>query len=490
MPASHRTLARTAAAIGAACLIVAPLATGARAQVAPTIPVYEAQGIGTALGMQFAFTPSIFDPLLDLGAFYTTSRIDSAGAGTASALSAVAYPGGLVVGGAGCAGVPGAPWVQAYYPKTEGCPLRQESMFFRTQPSSFNPQIDDVLNQVLERLSLTQVHQLTETDLGFGHSLARLQNVTFAADRNGAPVATIGLLTIDSKATLAETVGHRVTVTAKNVDLLGMFHIGSIESVAETASDAVAATAVSRFTIADATTSIGGTPRRISIDHSGVRVTDPALDHRQRIGLQEQMDEAMLAAGVEIIAASPVEMAETTRAEASVGGLILAFKGAVPSVNVPREAARVVGQVIQEIPTLCTYDFGADLPVCFGAGVLPGPGTAVRLTLNIASASSFTVGESPSFIFEPGGGGGGVDPGDGGFGPVVQPFDPGPPVFDPGTGGGIVPPTQPGPIGPSGPLVGLVARLPAAGLLWGGIGFLVLALGAAFGPSLRHARAR
>ncbi|HEX9713418.1 MAG TPA: hypothetical protein VGB52_12825 [Actinomycetota bacterium] len=487
MPASQRTLVRAAAVLGAACLLVAPLASGARAQTVP-ISVYEARGIGTAVGMQFAFSPSIFDPLLDIGLLYGTSGIDSAGAGQANALAAIAYPGSLVVGGAGCAGVPGPPWVQAYYPKTEGCPLEQEATLNRTQPSTFSEQLDPILNEVLERVALAQVHLLAETDLGLGRSLVELQDIALAADRNGAPVARIGSLLIESHAALEGNVGHRVTVTAKDVDVLGMVHIASVVSVAETSSDASLATAEGSLTIVGATTDIDGAPRRITIDDEGIHVTDSDLSHEQRLGLQEKIEETMLAAGLEIVAASPVEIVDGTKAETSVGGLIIAVKGAIPSVSVPREVAQVLGQVIEQIPTQCLSDFGAPLPVCFGAGALPGPGTAVKMSFNIASASSFTVGEAPTFTFDPGGGDTGTI--DGGFQPGIDPFQPAPqgPTFDPGDQGTAAPPRQQPTAGNTGPLVGLVARLPAVGLLWGGVGLLIFALGLTFGPSLRHAR--
>jgi hypothetical protein len=170
---------------------------------------------------------------------------------------------------------------------------------------------------------------------------------------------------------------------------------------------------------------------------------------------------------------------------------VISLDGTVPSAPVPQEIAPTLAKLINSIPTQCLSDFKRYFPplkdatICFGPGILPGLGTQARLTFTIGATDAFAVG-GLSLISGPGGGCtgacGGITPP--AVGPSVLP------AFNGGNGPQPVvqPPSQP----QTGPLrlFGLVARLPAVALLWAGLGLIVLAMGFAYGPSLRHARAR
>ena len=146
--------ARAAAAAGAAGLLALPLARGAGAETS-AVNVYESRGTGRGIGMQFAVTPSIFDPLLDVALLHGTTGISSQGAGQAQAIASLLFPGMLAVGGAGCAGVPGGLWVQAFSPAPDGCSNRQEATINPDQRSTFFPK--QVFGQEVEDLSLIHI---------------------------------------------------------------------------------------------------------------------------------------------------------------------------------------------------------------------------------------------------------------------------------------------------------------------------------------------
>jgi len=487
--------ARAAAAAGAACLLAIPLAGGANASSGPAISVYESTGTGHGIGMRFAVTPSIFDPLLDVALLHGTTGISSQGAGQAQAIASLLFPGSLVVGGAGCAGVPGGLWVQGFSPPPPACPSEQEATLNPDQRSSFNPDFDPVANEVLDRVTLNQGKVRAATEIGEAETVTYVQDIALATTPNGPPIIHIDSLRITTLATAtSERVGHRVAVNANDVSLLdGLITIGSLSSLAETTSDGIAGEADGRLTLKDVSVDDGTTSREAIIDHEGIRITDPDLSREQRLGLQENIKTELLQAGLMITIGSPVEIVEGSRAEATVGGLVLSVTGRVPIVAYPDELAPALADVFEQVPTRCLYDFGADaLPVCFGAGVLPGPGTTPRASFSIASASAFTVGSPLDFGF----GGGEIptvptvpfDPGNTGGSPF-QPggsFDPSPSVPARGPETSQIPP----PVQARGPLVGLVAKMPSAALLGAGLALMVLALGLALGPSLRHAGPR
>jgi hypothetical protein len=163
---------------------------------------------------------------------------------------------------------------------------------------------------------------------------------------------------------------------------------------------------------------------------------------------------------------------------------VISLDGTVPQVPIPQEVAPTLAKLINSIPTQCLSDFGIPAPICFGAGILPGLGSEARLTFTIGATDAFAVG-GLGFTVPPvsvctGLCGGGVVPPQ--VGPSVLP------VFN---NQGPQPLVQPSQAPQTGGfrLFGLVARLPAVALLWAGLALVVLAMGFAYGPSLRHARA-
>jgi hypothetical protein len=140
----RRTLARGIAALGAACLLLAPFATTARA-ADTTLPIYQASGVAQGVITTFALVPSIFDPLLEAGTNFTRTQISSQGGGQSGSLAAQVYPGSLVVGFLGCPSpLPGI--AQAQYPPGETCKTEARSTFFSLPPSG-NDQLS-ALSQV------------------------------------------------------------------------------------------------------------------------------------------------------------------------------------------------------------------------------------------------------------------------------------------------------------------------------------------------------
>jgi hypothetical protein len=488
---SRARLSAGAAALGALCLVLAPLARPASA-TAP-LEIYDGRGIGQGIVMTFAVRPSIFDPLVQVGADYVETKFSSQGGGIGDALSAPGFPGkfavGALTGAVGCGGLKG--WVEARYPPTEKptCKTTSDDSFVRTDP-------------ILDRL---------ETGIGVMHAEAGPDNGLGTINSGGVslrsdaktPIVEVGEMLVRSGGLRAgATVEHLTQVTANDVRLLdGVITIGSIISTARTSSDGVTGTADGTVTFADVFADVGGDKHRATIDEHGIHISDPKLDRDQNLGLQEQLDDALFNAGISISASSPEETIDGAQSNATVGGLVMSFQVAIPAVPVPDEAAPAYGQVVDQIPTKCVRELTHDerphvdpqidkpiddgvpkVPLCFNAGALiPVGGSEPALQLTVASAQAYTVG-APGITFTP---------------PSFTP----PPIVD----GHAIPPsyTVGGPDQPlpqagvpsTGPLasapattpVGLIARLPAIALAWAGAVLLVLAVGTALGPSLRHA---
>lgn len=479
----RRSIAVTAAALGAACLLLFPVAQ-AQGQLDAPLEIYDTSGVGQGIVTTFAVKPSIFDPLAQGGLYYTSSSTSSQGGGRSYTVASQTFPGLFAVGAIGCAGLHGALWAQATYPETDRCRGRQEATLYEPQPiNTGQDAFDDAANAVIDHVDFSLTHVRALADHGFSDAL--VESVEYGlTGADGELVVTVEDFDLQTTSTATPSqVAQRTVVLAKGVRLLGGgISIDTIRSAAQTNSNGTAGAADATLTFTGVTVKVDGKERRATIDNDGVRVTDPALTRKQRIGLNEQIEERLARAGVTIAASSPTEIVEGSTAEASVGGLSIAFSGTLPSVAIPSELAPVLSQVLEQIPTRCLSDFGAPIPLCFGAGVVPGFGSELPLTLQIGSANAFSAASAnPLFSVGPDG-----------------PTD----VFDPAPVAGsqpdaFVPPTttdqppveQPEasePFVQGGSARGLVARLPAAGLLWGGFLFLVLAVGAGLGPSLRH----
>ncbi|HLW17690.1 MAG TPA: hypothetical protein VKV69_10075, partial [Actinomycetota bacterium] len=338
---------------------------------------------------------------------------------------------------------------------------------------------------------LTQVASIAGGDLsataGQDNGSASIQTTRFNVSAGATQqVLSIGAMTTSSKATAAgKAVQNVVTSTAKDINLLGgLIKIGSLTSTSIATSDGTTGDANGTLTFADATITANGATRAISIDNNGIHSDDPQLTRAQNLSLTEQINDLLVQAGITLAAASPAKIIDGASGESSVGGLTIALDATVPSVPVPQEVAPVLGKIINAIPTQCLSDFHIPAPICFGPGILPGLGSEGRVTFTIGSTDAFAVA-GLSLPFSPGGGCTGT------CGSVI------PPITPPSIAPAITPvgPTQavsspPSVQGVQLRLFGLVARLPAVALLWGGLAMLVLAMGFAYGPSLRHARAR
>jgi hypothetical protein len=194
-----------------------------------------------------------------------------------------------------------------------------------------------------------------------------------------------------------------------------------------------------------------------------------------------------------ITAGTPTEIVAGPSAEASVGGLVISLRVPVPAVRIPSQLAPVLSQVLRQIPTKCVYEVAPPqaphVPLCFGPGVVPGGGNRVALTLAIARASAFATGAT----FEIPISGPGSVPQRNAITTGVLGEQFGQQDIAADVGESVPAADRPTPaVGAPAPVVpvGLVARLPSSLLAVLGALLLLLAVGLALGPSLRHAGPR
>jgi hypothetical protein len=391
---------------------------------------------------------------------------------------------GALTGPTSCGGIKG--WVEARYPPTKACPGERSDFL-----TSFG----------IEQMESVTADMRVTAHLARGTSDLAASRLVIRPSESEPPILRVGSLSVDiDGARIGALVEQTSVVVAKDVHLLNdAVVIGAIISRARTTTDGIAGTAEASVTFADVEVTVSGEHHEAVVDEEGIRVDDPDLSNDQAISLSETINDALLQAGISISSAAPVEITEGAAAEASAGGLTIALSGTVPAVPVPREVAQVLAPVIEQIPTRCVREIthGDDaipnppppfpeVPLCFGAGVLPGPGSQLVATVNIANASSFSVASAaPTF-------------------PAPPPFNP--PSFTPPTGvgpGGFTPPatsfppvageqgTSVNPPAPTvnAPVVGLVSKIPDWSLALAGGLMLAFAFGLMVAPSLRHARA-
>jgi hypothetical protein len=478
------TLTRAAAALGAACLLLAPMSLSARADETP-LPIYQASGLAQGIVTTFGLKPAIIDPLLQLGTNYTNSTISSGGGGQGHSLAAPIFPGTLIIGALGCPDPIPSPfpdgWVEASYPPTQTCPGEAHTTLTSFPLQTGNPDFDAAMNSFAQFTSLAVGDMRAKANLGTAESSAQTEKYVLQGDSNTPVISIADLKTTNEASGVGKTVQNASTVTAKSISLLGgLIDIGSLRSSSVASSDGTTGTAKGSLTFGDVTVMVNGERHEASIDNEGIHVTDGDLSRQQNLGLTEEVKDLLANAGIELTAAKPANIIDGASGEASVGGLIINIDVTVPAVQIPDEIGGVIAQVINQIPTQCLGDFIPQAPVCFGPGVLPGPGTEGHLSLNIGSTDAFAVG-GLGFTTPTIGGcttcGGGTPPTS-----TLPNFQNQPPSS--------APPAAPPAQQPTGPLqlFGLVARLPAIVLLWLGVGLLLLAVASAFRPSLRHAR--
>lgn len=485
--------ATAAATLGAAALVVAPLAS--RAPAGEPLPTYIAHGIAKGVDVSFALRPNIFDPLLEFAAGYSDTKIESSGGGGSNALASALYPGSLVIGARGCAGMPGTTQA-AYPPDTTKDPAKRCGTRQPQQAETVLPcwkelqQLADGCKAIVENpsspLKMGAGDLKTQAALGASHSSATIQRVTFAPSAEVRISVSSITTTSDSvltaagiqQATVSRSSGISIVVPGLAID------IGSLVSRAVSTSDGDVASAVATLTFGDVTVTIGGAKHRAFIDNKGVHVgelSSPAPSQvPEDIGTLSQSVAAKLdQAGVEVRAGSPVQLEDGGRAESSIGGLVIALNTARPP-GVPVPPLPVA------IPTVPNHCFGNEAPpikgFCLGQGVLPIPPGDSATGLSIGGADALAIG-AHGFTFNPvlptlppldGDFGGGFTGGGGGGGVIggVQPTSSPAPGF-------TQPPVQ------QARLLGLVAKLPSSALVIAGLLFMVLAIGLAWAPSLR-----
>lgn len=485
---------RIATAAVAACL--ASLLMFASAVSAPggtPIESYRATGEARGLDIAFTFQGSIFERLVDLGIPAARSDLNSEAGGAARGVAAQLFPGDLIVGAAG----EQLPFYrQAVYPATVADP------------------------KPVDEAHTTDIFQLPGV-IAAGPLLA-VENsylkATASADESSGLVTTnrvaVGFITIRHLETKSE--GHRsvdrVTHVARSIarDIAIVVSpevtvkIGSVISEVATSSNGESPTATSKLTVSDVIVEMSGQRYGATIDQNGITldgVSEPIPGFINQ-NLSQKLDLVLTYAGIHIATAETDPSIEDVSGDASLGGLLVKVTGTVPNVFTPQIVNDVIyGQIVPMLPESIRYyiehsvclkrdvypklpeELAAnlpDLPLCFSPNVVPGPGSGGVATFAIGSVRSLSAAvQEVSFGAPPlGGDDGGLLPGPD-LGGITPPID-----------GGIVPPVAGPPVTPNVPQqrYGLVAKMPSEALLGSGLGFLVLALGIAIGPSLRRWR--
>ncbi len=486
---------RIAAAAAAACLASLLMFASAVSTVAGTpIESYQATGEARGLDIAFTFQGSIFERLVDIGIPAAGSDLSSEAGAAARGVAAQLFPGDLIVGSAG-----------------EQLPFYRQAVY---------PPTDDDPEPV-DEAHTTDVFQLPGV-IAAGPLLA-VENsylkATASAGESSGLVTTnrvaVGFITIRHLETTSEgqKAVDRVTHVARSVarDIAIVVSpevtvkIGSVISEVATSSDGVTPTADSKLTVSNVVVEMSGQRYGATIDQSGITldgVSEPIPGViTQNLG--QKLDLALTNAGIKIATAETETKVEDVSGDASLGGLLITITGTVPNVFTPQIVNDVIyQQIVPQLPaairkyieeSICLKDDVIpllpeqlasnlpDLPLCVSPNIVPGPGSGGVATFSIGSVRSLSAAvQAVPFIAPPPPG----PPGPGGF-------IPGPDLggeqipIDPGNVGQPVQPAKPGK-----PQIryGLVARMPSEALLGSGIGFLVLAIGVAMGPSLRRWR--
>ncbi len=306
---------------------------------------------------------------------------------------------------------------------------------------------------------------------------------------------------------MARTVVNGITIGVSEALKVS---IGKLVAMAETSSDGASPAARASLKLSDVGVVMNGTEYRATIDETGIRITGFTEDAAVIPGFVPQdVNQALQVlldqANVRIGTAQGTETVEDVAADASLSGLLITFTGTVPNVFIPNAVSELLyGTIVPQLPEALRKEFieGStcykedlkprlpeqltsnlpDLPVCFSAQLIPGPGSGTVTTLSLGTVRSLSAAVQSEAIAAPGTDGG-IDGGlipEPPLGGIVPPIDGGFPQ-DPGGNGGTV--------GRQPVLTGLVARLPSWALFGAGGALLLLAMGIAIGPSLRQWRA-
>lgn len=483
-------------AIGAAMFVLLPFASLARAD-GPALAGLSLDGTARGLQVTVGFKDFILGNVVDIASPHAHSELSSTGSGTSRAVAAQLFPGDIVAGnGQARERIPG--FREANYPAPSA----------KSDPAEAEIDKDDdtyaigPLNQTAGPISIASGHLKTHASADTADSLVASQRFELAGS-SGPLLRMTAMETTSNTNGTGSTIVQQARTTIKNLiftvsDQLSI-SIGSIDAVAQSSSDGVAGEAVATFTISNAEVILNGQHFKAAIDNDGIKLegisgAPPAIPMSPSTAT-EVTQRILQQYGVSITTSAPVRIVNGAAADATVGGLLIAVRGAIPSVFTPDQAAELIDMVYKRteglrsrelcpegnpIASSCTLNgvcpFAA-APLCVTPAVVPGPGQGFMTSFAIGLAHA-AASAAPAFE----------------FGPPLPPGEFGGGTFGGGTGEFV---TQPGgsftenaaPNG-SGParapqLFGLVAKMPPGALLGAGTALVVLAVAIAFGPSLR-----
>ncbi|MEX2554816.1 MAG: hypothetical protein WEB06_04200 [Actinomycetota bacterium] len=489
---------RVAAASVAACLACALMFAAAVSSSAGTpIESYRATGEARGLDVAFGFAGSLFERLVDLGLPFARSDLNSEAGGAARGSAAQLFPGDLLVGALG----EGMPFYrQAVYPPTDADPEPVDE----AHTTERVPQSGVISAGPLLTIENSLLRATASAGESSGHVTTNRVSLGFITIKH-LEATSEGHRSADRVSHLARSVARDISIVVSPELTV---NIGAVISEVKTSSDGAEPTAESKLTVSDVVVLMSGQRYGATIDDAGIHldgVSEPVPGAITQ-DLSQFLEVKLADAGIKIATAETSPKIEDVTGDASMGGLLITVAGTVPAVFTPQIVNDVIyGQIEPKLPpeiqeltrkSIClkedvmpllpeefTSSF-PDLPLCVSQNIVPGPGSGGTATFAIGSVRSLSaaVKAVPSIVPPPPPPP--PPPGDDGFVPGPD-LDAGPVFVDPGIAPQPVLPSQPG---PARVRYGLVARMPSEALLGSGIGFLVLAIGVAMGPSLRRWR--
>jgi len=497
-------VAAAAGAVGVLLLLWVPFASGAGADSGPSLAGLSLDGTARGLQVTFGFQDFILGNFVNVASPHAHTELSSLGGGTSRAVASQVYPGDLIAGKAS-EQFPG--YREANYPASPGSTVDKDD-----DTNTVGP-----LTRTAGPLDIQTSHLKTHADVDAANALVTTERFALAGSSGPLLEMTSAETTSDADGA-GSTIVEQARTTIKNLKLIVTnsltISIGQIESKARSTSDGNNGDASATFKLSSVQVTMNGTTYGATIDQGGISLNLPSdqipsqvsdqIPSRIPQSLAHEFSETLDRYGISITTSTPVEIVQGASADATVGGLLISLRGAIPSVYTPDAAKQLLFQVIntaqpvlgrdlcqgrknplatkcapQEIcPTLAA-------PLCVTPQVVPGPGqgfqTSFAIGLAHAAASAATPFQLPP-VPPPGGFGGGTTGGT--TGGLVGPPVTGPPATTTTTTGGAQP-TQ-----PQRPLFGLVARMPSGALLGAGGALLALAIALGLGPSLGPWRPR
>ena len=473
-------IATAVGALGAALVLLLPLATGAGAATA--VSDYQMTGVARGISVGFGFKDFVIAKVLDLGIPHASNELNTSAGASAAAEAAQAYPGDVLVGALQPqfpGGIPG--YSVSKYPPGQSENRNTTGSIFGNEiplPTTVGPLGIDTGHLETNAREKQASASTTTQRLNFGDALAPLLSIGSISTTSSAKAEA------SKVSQIARSAIHDLVITPS----AGLtIKIGSIVSEAVATSDGTTSDGSASLTLSGVRVIQGTTVYAATIDSKGIHVTGVApedapssidLDLAQNVG---NVTQGLQNSGLTIRTANAVKVIDGAASEASIGGLLIGLSADIPRVPVAQQLlTQILAPIVTQIPTRCGLI--PQLPVCISPQLIPtgGNGTITSLALGSVDAASAA---STGFVQTPiGGGTGGF-----GGGPVG---DLGPGITGPDFGnGGTVPNNGQQQQPQNTRLYGLVARLPASALLGGGLTFLVIAMAMTIGPSLRRWRA-